>query len=111
MTDVGGEGAQTVTGEFRPDFADGAKGAEVLELGAGQAEVAQGAAQFAQVELGVVSDDEVGAGEAFGELGGDGGELGFVLHVEPGDAVNLREVLAKPAVAFGGTNQPVAGLD
>ena len=45
VADVRGEDTQAVAGKPRPDFAAGAEGAEVIELGAGQAEMAQGAAQ------------------------------------------------------------------
>ena len=104
------EHAEAVAGEVGPDYAGGAEGAEVIELGARNGEVVKGAFELSHVELGVVGDYEVGAGEAFDDLRGDAGEFRFVANVAPFDAVALNEILAEEPVSFRWAHEPVPGF-
>jgi len=82
--DVRRQRVKPMVRQLRPGLAGELQGAGVIEIGAGEAEVVKSAAEFAEVEMGVVGDDQVGAGEP-GEKGrGDGGEFGGVLRTRLG---------------------------
>ena len=87
--DVGGEGAELVVGEVGPGLAGELQGALVLEWGRGNLEVVEQGVQDAEVEGGVVGDDEIGGGEVGDDFVNDVAELGLVLHIEPGEAVDV----------------------
>ncbi len=87
--DVGGEGAELVVGEVGPGLAGELQGALVLEWGRGNLEVVEQGVQDAEVEGGVVGDDEIGGGEVGDDFVSDVAELGLVLHIEPGEAVDV----------------------
>ena len=111
VADVGGHGAELVVWQFRPCASGGAAGAEGGKTRAWNSEVAEGAVEFSDVELGVVGDDEIGTGQKWEQFLGNRRELRRILNILMRDAVDLDEILPEPAMPAGWANQPVAGID
>jgi len=103
MPDMGGQGIELVIWQFWPQPLGYTVGAEIFERGASQPEMFGNGLQRSKVELRIVSDDDVGATQAFKEGWGDGGELRGPSDVEPGQTVAVvGEFLQEPSVPFRG---------
>jgi len=110
--EVGGEGVELVVGEVGPGLAGELQGALVGKGGRGQLVVVQQGVEHAEIEWGVVGDDEIGGGEVGEDLMGDLTELGLVSHIEPRETVDvLGPLLNEPAVACGRFDEPVGRFD
>jgi len=73
--------------------------------------VTEGAVEFLDVELGVVGNDEIGICQKWEQFLRDRRELRRIQNVLVRDAMDLDEILKKPAMSPWRTNQPMAGFD
>ena len=110
VADVTGHGAELVVGQFRPCSSGRLACAEGRKARAGNSEVAEGAVEFSDVELGVVGNDEIGICQKWEQFLSDRRELRRIQNVLVRDAVDLDEILPEPAMSARWTNQPVAGF-
>lgn len=110
MPDVIRYGVERVAGEFRPGAAGGFACADGLKTRAGNAEMAQGAGEHAHVELCVVGNNQISAGQEGKEFFRNGRKLGRFLDSLGRYPVDRDEILSKEIMSRRRSHEPVAGF-
>ena len=110
VADVPGHGVEGVAGEVRPSAAGSFPSAEGSETRAGNAEVVQCAGEHAQIELSVVCDDHVSAGQEGKEFVRNCRKLRRITDILRRYPVDRDEILSKEIMPRRRANQPVAGF-
>ncbi len=107
VADMRRQCAEPVVWQVRPDAAGKLTGADIIKFRPGDAEMIQSLAQMPDVEVGVMGNHEVGAGQPGQKFRRNGGKFRGIQNIQVGQAVTFDEVVAKPAVAFRWSDQPI----